>query len=207
MTTQIFVRPLGNCLQLIPLPIPSPCIKQSDICIQQLQNFLNAVKPSTTGGCITSDFALQVNLYAGDGDVNSGFLDPSLDYRTQFILTVFNDMNLTLPPLAIYNLCQVGIIQRVGPINDDQLTCIINTIPSTFNRCPDSLASQQLEAAATGLISTTDPVNINSENGSTLGPSFIRAVKPGIIITTQPGTAPYVAVIAYSTCFISSIRT
>ena len=216
MTTQVFnVRPVGNCLQLVPVPTPSTCTEQSEICIQQLQNFLNAVRPVDNGGCISSLPDFDVIVVAGDLDVEDVFLNPALDYRTQFILTGFNTTALTSPANAIFNLSQVGIIVRpivsdpiVLTITDPELTCIINSIPSTFNRCQNSnsFSAQQIEAAATALISTTSSVTIASENTGNLSDLFIRAVKPGIIIATSPGTAPYEFVAAFSTCFVSSIR-
>ena len=219
MTTQVFgVRPVGNCLQIVPLPTsptPPACINQSDICIQQLQNFLNAIRPIANGGCITSDIPFNVSIFAGDEDNTAGvFLNPALDYRTQLILTAFGTPDLTPPADAIFNLLQVGIIIRNGPepgvavITDLELTCIINSLGTTFNRCQDlsSSAAQQIEAAATALISTTTPVSIISENTTIFLDTFIRAVRPGIIISTDSAAAPYASVFAYSTCFVSSLR-
>lgn len=213
MTTQpVFnVRPFGNCLQLVPIPTPPICIEQSEICIQQLQNFLNATRPIDNGGCITSDINFRAAIYFGDDDNFVGFLDPALDYRTQFLLNLFPTSVITPPPFVTINLQQVGIIQRIvsggaGTITEEELTCIINSIPSTFNRCQnrDSLTSQQIEARARALISTTDQVEIFSENGGPQ-PVFIKDAKPGIIIATDAGTGPYLSVSAFSTCFVAAL--
>lgn len=47
MTTQrVFgVQPEGACLRVVPLPTPTPCTTQGEICVRQLQNFLNAIRP------------------------------------------------------------------------------------------------------------------------------------------------------------------
>ena len=213
MSNQVFgVRPLGNCLQIVPLPTftptltltptPTPCINQSDICIQQLQNFLNVVKPG--GGCVLGTTVFEVSVAVGDLTTLLGFLDPTLDYRTQFILTL-SDIPSQLT--FIVNLIQVGVIFTAYDVDDVQ--CIIDQIPSTFNRCqdPPSLAAQQLEAAATALIDAE--VTIFSENTNAFSIEggvggfnvTIRAVKPGIIIATAAGQ-----VYAFSTCFVSAIQ-
>lgn len=219
MTTQpVFnVRPVGNCLQLVPVPTTPACITQNQICVQQLQNFLNAIRFGT--GCIPApadpvdpDFAILIG--AGDSDINSdpAFIDPAIDYRNTLILRTFADPTLATPS-AIYNLTQVGFIgiisQTTATISETQLQCIINTLTPTFDKCQDlnSSAAQQIEAAATSLINPPVPVLILSENTiAGIGSLFIKAVLPGIIIATDTATAPYDSVIAYSTCYISSIQ-
>lgn len=169
-TQQVFdVWPFGNCLQIVPLstststPTSTPCTTQDQICVQQSQNFLNAIRPGTW--CIPAPAdptnpECGILVAAGDFDINQFgplFINSITGYRNLLILCTFADPTVATP-FAIYNLTQVWIISlgslTVPTITDVPLTCIMDILTPTFNRCQDlnSSAAQQIEAVANSLI-------------------------------------------------------
>lgn len=224
MSNQAFaVRPVGHCFQLVPLPIqstptptPTPCIDEESLCVQQLQNFLNTIRPG--GPFIPAGTNFGVSIFSGDFDLKSGFLDPTLNFNNQFILSIFDDPTLTPPARVIVNLCQVGVIIVAIGMEEEQISRIIDSIPSTFNRCTNfhSLCTQQLETAAATLIGEQVEIFSENTNNISIDPtslsvvlrghrSTLRGVKPGIIINSIRVAGQDLA-IALSTCFISSIQ-